>query len=190
MPLITVNNAQLEIIKGFVKSFNKNDTSSKEVFCTILALYKANPEHHNAVILELGKIINQLSQGNNGVIKRFKDISKLSKYSFENKVLLKMSIAYFYNIEASIKLFRALQEVGNEEGIKECRELLFNCYNKELSMVAYNNIVRDTIKNLRLKYKIIEIEGADVVTDLTAKALKLSKEDRATLMEALKASLV
>lgn len=190
MSLITVNNAQLEIIKGFVKSFNKNDTSSKEVFCTILALYKANPEHHNAVILELGKIINQVSQGNNGIIKRFKDISKLAKYSFENKVLLKMSIAYFYNIEASIKLFRALQEVGNEEGIKECRELLFNCYNKELSMVAYNNIVRDTIKNLRLKYKIIEIEGADVVTDLTAKALKLSKEDRATLMEALKASLV
>ena len=104
-------------------------------------------------------------------------------------------MAHFYNIEKIIKLFFAVSEDNQrskedkEEALKDIRETLFSCYAKADTMVSYNNKVRETIINLRKKYHVIEVEGAEIVTNLKNKVLKLSKEEQKEIFDALKVSL-
>ena len=69
----------------------------------------------------------------------------------EVKLVIKLDTAYYYNIEASIKLMMVI----NDEQRTETRKELMVCYNKDLTMVAYNNIISSKIKELRKKFNVI-----------------------------------
>lgn len=188
---VAFSDKQRELLYNFIKSFNKADSTSKELFCTLLSFYKAG-HTKGAIMLEVGKIVNKANQGQE-LLARLRKLNELANKAYDNKVLLKVALAHFYNIEKSIKLFSAINEGYNkdnkEEALKDIRETLFSCYNKDDSMVVYNNKVREAIINLRKKYNIIEVEGAEIVTNLKAKVLKLSEAERREIMEALKVSL-
>lgn len=189
---VSFSDKQRELLFNFIKSFNKADSSTKELFCTLLSFYKQGFTK-GAIMLEVGKIVNKANQGDE-LLARLRKINELANKAYTNKVLLKVALAHFYNIENSIKLFNVIFETyvkeDKEEVLKDIRETLFSCYNKDDSITTYNNKVREAIISLRKKYNIIEVEGSEVVTNLKAKVLKLSETERREIMEALQASLV
>ena len=146
-------------------------------------------------MLEMGKIVYKANQGEE-LLARLRKLNELASKAYTHKVILKMGYAHFYNIEKSIKLFSALsEEYSNnnpskkQEALSEVRDSLVKCYDKSDSMTIYNNKVRSKIIELRKKYNIIEVEGAEKVTNLKAKVLKLSKVEQKEIYEALKISL-
>ena len=191
--VLTLSDKQRELLYNVIKSFNKADSSNKEFFCVLLALYKQGYTK-GAIMLEVGRIVNQAKQGNE-LLARLRKMNELASKAYSHKVLLKVALAHFYNIEKSIKLFFAVSEDNQrskedkEEALKDIRETLFSCYDKEDTMVSYNNKVREAIINLRKKYHVIEVEGTEIVTNLKNKVLKLSKEEQKEIFEALKVSL-
>ena len=190
---LTQRDKQRELLYNVIKSFNKADSSNKEFFCVLLALYKQGFEK-GAIMLEIGRILNKAKQGDE-LLARLRKMNELASKAYSHKVLLKVALAHFYNIEKSIKLFFAVSEDNQrskedkEEALKDIRETLFSCYDKEDTMVSYNNKVREAIINLRKKYHVIEVEGTEIVTNLKNKVLKLSKEEQKEIFEALKVSL-
>lgn len=191
--VLTLSDKQRELLYNVIKSFNKADSSNKEFFCVLLALYKQGFEK-GAIMLEIGRILNKAKQGDE-LLARLRKMNELASKAYSHKVLLKVALAHFYNIEKSIKLFFAVSEDNQrskedkEEALKDIRETLFSCYDKEDTMVSYNNKVREAIINLRKKYHVIEVEGTEIVTNLKNKVLKLSKEEQKEIFEALKVSL-
>lgn len=191
--VLTLSDKQRELLYNVIKSFNKADSSNKEFFCVLLALYKQGYSK-GAIMLEVGRIVNQAKQGDE-LLARLRKMNELASKAYSHKVLLKVALAHFYNIEKAIKLFFAVSEDtqrGNEdkeEALKDIRETLFSCYDKDDTMTSYNNKVRTSIIELRKKYHVIEIEGSEVVTNLKNKVLKLSKEEQKEIFEALKVSL-
>ena len=191
--VLTLSDKQRELLYNVIKSFNKADSSNKEFFCVLLALYKQGYTK-GAIMLEVGRIVNQAKQGNE-LLARLRKMNELASKAYSHKVLLKVALAHFYNIEKSIKLFFAVSEDNQrskedkEEALKDIRETLFSCYDKEDTMVSYNNKVREAIINLRKKYHVIEVEWTEIVTNLKNKVLKLSKEEQKEIFEALKVSL-
>lgn len=185
---------QRELLYNFITTFNKADVSTKELFCTLLSFYKEGFTK-GAIMLEIGKIVNKANQGDE-LLARLRKINELAAKAYNHKVILKVAVAHFYNIEKSIKLFNALSEdYSNDnidkkhEALNEVRDSLFKCYDKNDSMVVYNNKVRTQIIALRSKYHLVEVEGKEVVTNLKSKVLKLSKEEQKEIFEALKISL-
>lgn len=191
--VLSFSDKQRELLYNVIKSFNKADSSNKEFFCVLLALYKQGFDK-GAIMLEIGRILNKAKQGEE-LLARLRKMNELASKAYSHKVLLKVALAHFYNIEKSIKLFFAVSEDNQrskedkEEALKDIRETLFSCYSKDDTMVSYNNKVRETIINLRKKYHVIEVEGAEIVTNLKNKVLKLSKEEQKEIFEALKVSL-
>ena len=188
---LSFSDKQRELLYNFIKSFNKADASSKELFCTLLSFYKQGFSK-GSIMLEVGKIVNKANQGDE-LLARLRKLNELACKAYTSKVLLKVASAHFYNIEKSIKLFSVIQETymkeDKEEVLKDIRETLFKCYGTSDSITIYNNKVRTAIIDLRKKYNIIEVEGAEVVTNLKAKVLKLSEAERREIFEALKTSL-
>ena len=191
--VLSFSDKQRELLYNVIKSFNKADSSNKEFFCVLLALYKQGFDK-GAIMLEIGRILNKANQGEE-LLARLRKMNELASKAYSHKVLLKVALAHFYNIEKSIKLFFAVSEDNQrskedkEEALKDIRETLFSCYSKDDTMVSYNNKVREKIINLRKKYHVIEVEGAEIVTNLKNKVLKLSKEEQKEIFEALKVSL-
>lgn len=191
--VLTLSEKQRELLYNVIKSFNKADSSNKEFFRVLLSLYKQGYTK-GAIMLEVGRIVNQAKQGDE-LLARLRKMNELASKAYSHKVLLKVALAHFYNIEKAIKLFFAVSEdtqrsnEDKEEALKDIRETLFSCYDKDDSMVTYNNKVRTVIIDLRKKYHVIEIEGSEVVTNLKNKVLKLSKDEQKEIFEALKVSL-
>ena len=177
---ITLNDKVNEALKAFVTSFNRKDASGKEVFINLLGLYRKHNDKKE-LILALGNAYNIVSNGNNEIIKKLKTIGKMAEEANEVKLVIKLDIAYYYNIEASIKLMAVL----NEEQRTETRRELMACYNKDLTMIAYNNVVSSKIKELRKKFNVVDIDGVTVVTTLKKKIDKLSNEEKKELLQYL-----
>lgn len=178
---ITLNDKVNEALKAFVTSFNRKDASGKEVFINLLSLYRKHNDNKRELILALGNAYNIVSNGNNEIIKKLKTIGKMAEEANEVKLVIKLDTAYYYNIEASIKLMTVL----NDEQRTETRRELMTCYNKDLTMVAYNNIVSSKIKELRKKFNVVDIDGVTVVTTLKKKIDKLSNEEKKELLQYL-----
>lgn len=192
--VLSFSDKQRELLYNFITTFNKADVSTKELFCTLLSFYKEGFTKGN-IMLEIGKIVNKANQGDE-LLARLRKINELANKAYTHKVILKIAVAHFYNIEKSVKLFSALSEdYSNEnidkkhEALNDVRDSLFKCYDKNDSMVVYNNKVRAQIIALRSKYHLVEVEGREVVTNLKNKVLKLSKEEQKEIFEALKVSL-
>lgn len=191
--ILSFSDKQRELLYNFIKSFNKADSSSKELFCTLLSFYKAG-HTKGAIMLEIGRILNKANQGDE-LLARLRKLNELASKAYSHKVLLKVALAHFYNIEKSIKLFFAISEDNQrskedkEEALKDIRETLFSCYSKDDNITVYNNKVREAIIALRKKYHVIEVEGTEIVTNLKNKVLKLTKEEQKEIFEALKVSL-
>lgn len=192
--VLSFSDKQKELLYNFITTFNKADVSTKELFCTLLSFYKEGFTK-GAIMLEIGKIVNKANQGDE-LLARLRKINELANKAYTHKVILKIAVAHFYNIEKSVKLFSALSEdYSNDnldkkhEALNDVRDSLFKCYDKNDSMVIYNNKVRAKIIELRSKYHLVEIEGKEVVTNLKNKVLKLSKEEQKEIFEALKVSL-
>ena len=178
---ITLNDKVNEALKAFVTAFNRKDSSGKDLFINLLSLYRKHNDNKKELILALGNAYNIVSNGNNEIIKRLKTIGKMAEEANEVKLVIKLDTAYYYNIEASIKLMAVL----NEEQRTETRKELMACYNKDLTMVAYNNIVSSKIKELRKKFNVIDVDGVTVVTTLKQKIDKLSNEEKKELLQYL-----
>ena len=191
---VCFSDKQRELLYNFITTFNKADVSTKELFCTLLSFYKEGFTK-GAIMLEIGKIVNKANQGDE-LLARLRKINDLAAKAYTHKVILKVAVAHFYNIEKSVKLFSALSEdYSNDnidkkhEALNDVRDSLFKCYDKNDSMTVYNNKVRAQIIALRSKYHLVEVEGKEVVTNLKSKVLKLSKEEQKEIFEALKVSL-
>lgn len=178
---ITLNEKVNEALKAFVTSFNRKDASGKELFINLLSLYRKHNDNKKELILALGNAYNTVSNGNNEIIKKLKTIGKMAEEANEVKLVIKLDTAYYYNIEASIKLMSVL----NDEQRTETRKELMACYNKDLTMVAYNNIVSSKIKELRKKFNVVDIDGVTVVTTLKQKIDKLSNDEKKELLQYL-----
>lgn len=182
---IALNAKVNEALKAFVTSFNRKDASGKDVFINLLSLYRKHNDNKKELILALGSAYNTVSSGNNEIVKKLKTIGKMAEEANEAKLVIKLDTAYYYNIEASIKLMLVL----NDEQRTETRKELMSCYNKDLTMVAYNNIVSSKIKELRKKFNVIDIDGVTVVTTLKQKIEKLSNEEKKELLQYLTNSI-
>lgn len=178
---ITLNEKVNEALKAFVTSFNRKDASGKEVFINLLSLYRKHNDNKRELILALGNAYNIVSNGNNEIMKKLKTIGKMAEEANEVKLVIKLDTAYYYNIESSIKLMAAI----NDEQRTETRKELMACYNKDLTMVAYNNIVSSKIKELRKKFNVVDIDGVTIVTTLKKKIDKLSNEEKKELLQYL-----
>ena len=178
---ININDKVNEALKAFVTSFNRKDASGKELFINLLSLYRKHNDNKKELILALGSAYNTVSNGNNEIIRKLKTIGKMAEEANEVKLVIKLDTAYYYNIEASIKLMAVL----SEEQRTETRKELMACYNKGLTMVAYNNIISSKIKELRKKFNVVDIDGVTVVTTLKQKIDKLSNEEKKELLQYL-----
>lgn len=192
--VLSFSDKQRELLYNFIITFNKADISTKELFCTLLSFYKEGFTK-GAIMLEIGKIVNKANQGDE-LLARLRKLNELANKAYAHKVILKMGVSHFYNIEKSIKLFSALSEQYSnnnpgkkQEALNDVRDSLFKCYDKNDSMTIYNNKVRAKIIELRSKYHLVEVEGNEVVANLKNKVLKLSKEEQKEIFEALKLSL-
>ena len=187
--------AELKLVHEFIKAFHRKDVACKEVFCLFLAKHKAGITNNDLVLL-LGELMkNQHDEA----LKGLKEVNALALSASKNKVLIKMPIAAWYNIKASIKLFDTINEMrgdtvynlvtklveSKEVCLKNIRETLFDCYTKGISNKEYNDTIGKTIKVLRKTYGIIEVEGKSIVTNLEKQALKLEDEDFFKLYDVL-----
>ena len=182
---------QKELLYNFIKSFNKADSSTKELFCTLLGFYKGGYSQ-TAIMLEIGNISNEANQGAE-LLAKLRKINDLAHEAYKNKLLLKIAYIHFYNIEKTVNLFKAIKAKHSKESregiLKDVRETLFNCYDKADTKVAYNDKVRETIITLRKKYNIIEVDEVKTISNLKTRILKLNEDERRELMEALRKSL-
>lgn len=178
-----INDKLINAIMEYTKSFNRNDSSAKDLFCILLSLYRTSKDK-SALLLSLGETYNKVSQGNTKIISNLKDITKLADKAYINKLLIKLDMAYYYNIKEAIKLFEASQLLkDNKEDIqKDIRESLFNCYDKQDAMVGYNNKVSSKIKELRQKYNFVDIDGVTIVSNIKHKIDKLSQDELKDLL--------
>lgn len=180
-----LNDETTEALKNFVLSFNRKDSNTKELFKVLLKLYRTHKDDKNSLILSLGNAFNTISQGNLEIIKKLKLVSKVANEANEVKLVIKLEEAYYYNIEASIKLMMVL----TEEQRTETRKELMACYAKELTMVAYNNIVSSKIKELRKKFNIVDVDGVTIISTLKQKIDKLSNDEKKELLTYLQTSV-
>ena len=178
---ITLSDKVNEALKSFVTSFNRKDASSKDLFINLLSLYRKHNDNKKELILALGNAYNTVSNGNNEIMKKLKTIGKMAEEANEVKLVIKLDTAYYYNIEASIKLMSVL----NDEQRTETRKELMACYNKDLTMVVYNNIVSSKIKELRKKFNVVDIDGVTIVATLKQKIDKLSNDEKKELLQYL-----
>ena len=182
---IVLNDETTEALKNFVLSFNRKDSNTKDLFKVLLKLYRTHKEDKNSLVLSLGNAFNTISQGNTEIIKKLKLVSKVANEANEVKLVIKLEDAYYYNIEASIKLMTVL----NDEQRTEVRKELMACYNKDLTMVAYNNIISSKLKELRKKFNIVDIDGVTIISTLKQKIDKLSNEEKKELLTYLQTSV-
>lgn len=176
--VVVLNDGTTEALKNFVLSFNRKDANTKELFIVLLKLYRTHKEDKNSLVLSLGNAFNIISQGNNEIIKKLKLVSRMASEANDVKLVIKLEDAYYYNIEASIKLMTVL----NEEQQKDIRKELMACYSKDLTMVAYNNVVSSKIKELRKKFNIIDVDGVTIISTLKQKINKLSNDEKRELL--------
>lgn len=187
---LAINDEDIKLFSEFTKSFNRKDASSKDVYIIMNRLYR---EHEGkSVALALGKLFNVIANDNNAIIDRLKAISRLAKSSVELKVILNLEQCFFYNIEAAIKLFEAINKSNKptkEEDLKACRKAIKSANKEDISMSSYNNQVANEIKALRKMYGIVDIDGVAVVTNIKSKIDKLSDSEKLELLNYLQSKV-
>ena len=75
--VLTLSDKQRELLYNVIKSFNKADSSNKEFFCVLLALYKQGFEK-GAIMLEIGRILNKAKQGDE-LLARLRKMNELAR---------------------------------------------------------------------------------------------------------------
>lgn len=178
---VTGNDKLIQAIMEYTKSFNRNDSSTKELFCMLLSLHRTTKDK-SQLMLQLGEMYNKLSNGNMKIVSNLKEVTKLASNANDNKVIIKLDMSYYYNIKEAIKLFNVASTIKDEEKRNEClsvlRKELFECYNKDKdTMISYNNKVSSKIKELRKRYNFVDIDGVTVITTLKGKIDKLSHDE-------------
>lgn len=178
---VNSNDKLINAIMEYTKSFNRNDSSTKDLFCMLLSLHRTTKDK-SQLMLQLGEMYNKLSNGNMKIVSNLKEVTKLASNANDNKVIIKLDMSYFYNIKEAIKLFNVASQIKDNDKKEECltdiRKALFECYNKDNdTMISYNNKVSSKIKELRQKYNFIDIDGVTVITTLKGKIDKLTKEE-------------
>lgn len=179
--IVTSNDKLIQAIMEYTKSFNRNDASTKDLFCMLLSLHRTTKDK-SQLMLQLGEMYNRLSSGNMKIVSNLKELTKLADKANVNKVVIKLDMAYFYNIKEAIKIMEAsslINDVTRKEEVQsDIRKSLFACYTKESdTMISYNNKVSSKIKELRQKHNMVDIDGHTVITTLKGKIDKLSHDE-------------
>lgn len=179
--IVTSNDKLIQAIMEYTKSFNRNDASAKDLFCLLLSLHRTTKDK-SQLLLQLGEIYNRVSNGNMKIVSNLKELTKLADKANVNKVVIKLDMAYFYNIKEAIKIMEAssmIADVTRREAVQsDIRKALFDCYIKESdTMISYNNKVSSKIKELRQKHNMIDIDGITIITTLKGKIDKLSHDE-------------
>ena len=178
---VNSNDKLINAIMEYTKSFNRNDSSTKDLFCMLLSLHRTTKDK-SQLMLQLGEMYNKLSNGNMKIVSNLKEVTKLADKANSNKVVIKLDMAYFYNIKEAIKIMEAsslINDVTRKEVVQsDIRKSLFECYIKDTdTMISYNNKVTSKIKELRQKHNMVDIDGHTVITTLKGKIDKLTKEE-------------
>lgn len=178
---VTNNDKLIQAIMEYTKSFNRNDSNAKDLFCILLSLHRTTKDR-GQLLLSLGEIYNRVSNGNMKIVSNLKEITKLADNANNNKVIIKLDMAYYYNIKEAIKIFNVASTIKDDDKRNEClttlRKELFECYNKDTdTMISYNNKVSSKIKELRTRYNFVDIDGVTVITTLKGKIDKLTHDE-------------
>ena len=178
---VNSNDKLINAIMEYTKSFNRNDSSTKDLFCMLLSLHRTTKDK-SQLMLQLGEMYNKLSNGNMKIVSNLKEVTKLADKANSNKVVIKLDMAYFYNIKEAIKIMEAsslINDVTRKEMVQsDIRKSLFECYIKENdTMISYNNKVTSKIKELRKKHNMVDIDGVTIITTLKGKIDKLSYDE-------------
>lgn len=178
---INSNDKLINAIMEYTKSFNRNDSSTKDLFCMLLSLHRTTKDK-SQLMLQLGEMYNKLSNGNMKIVSNLKEVTNLADKANSNKVVIKLDMAYFYNIKEAIKIMEAsslITDVTRKEEVQsDIRKSLFGCYSKESdTMISYNNKVSSKIKELRKRYNFVDIDGVTVISTLKGKIDKLSHDE-------------
>lgn len=178
---VNSNGKLINAIMEYTKSFNRNDSSTKDLFCMLLSLHRTTKDK-SQLMLQLGEMYNKLSNGNMKIVSNLKEVTKLADKANVNKVVIKLDMAYFYNIKEAIKIMEAsslINDVTRKEEVQsDIRKSLFACYTKESdTMISYNNKLSSKIKELRQKHNMVDIDGVTIITTLKGKIDKLSHDE-------------
>ncbi|MDD2273972.1 MAG: hypothetical protein PHH29_17135 [Desulfuromonadaceae bacterium] len=178
---VNSNDKLINAIMEYTKSFNRNDASAKDLFCLLLSLHRTTKDK-SQLLLQLGEIYNRVSNGNMKIVSNLKEVTKLADKANSNKLVIKLDMAYFYNIKEAIKIMEAssmITDVTRREAVQsDIRKSLFDCYTKESdTMISYNNKVTSKIKELRKTHNMVDIDGVTIITTLKGKIDKLSHDE-------------
>lgn len=175
------NDKLIQAIVEYTKSFNRNDASAKDLFCLLLSLHRTTKDK-SQLLLQLGEVYYRVSNSNMKIVSNLKELTKLADKANVNKVVIKLDMAYFYNIKEAIKIMEAssmITDVTRKEAVQsDIRKSLFECYSKETdTMISYNNKVSSKIKELRKNHNMVDIDGVTIITTLKGKIDKLSHDE-------------
>lgn len=175
-----------QVVSEFVRSFNRADVSSKELFVQAFKLFKQNKGKEQQVKVNFTASLTKLSLGNDTIVHRGKRIVKLAEQYTTLKAVSNFSELHFYNLESIVKVLLFIQE-HNELSYSSVRNRISKVYAKDMDKIEYNNAIKAEIIAIKQEFNIVEQEGEIVSLDGKLKGLlmKLSDEDKLAVIEML-----
>lgn len=188
-----VEDKELVVCKEFVKSFNRADSSSKELFVQAFKLFKQNQGKEQQVKVNFTASLSKVSLGNEAIVQRGKRIVKLAEHYTTLKAVSNFSMLHFYNLESIVKVLLYVKD--NELSLIEhkgvsysmIRNRIASVYTQDVEKIDYNNAMKAELSDIKQKCNIVEQEGEIVSLDgkLKGMIMSLSDDDKLAVIEML-----